>query len=160
MSTDTTSLTGSKEQGWLPILELAVEEVFAIMLGCRVRPVESAEHVSTGEVTAMVSMAGSLCGTLTMRCGQKTAGQIAGQMLTGTCETEGEIADALGELCNMVAGNFKNKLSGLDERCLLSIPTVVSGGGYRFRSLAAGSVLETVVLLEGSPVAVRLQLKQ
>jgi chemotaxis protein CheX len=160
LSTDTSFVTRSKEENWLPILELAVEEVFAIMLGCRVKPVAGTGHSPNGEVTAMVSMAGSLCGTLTVRCDQETAGQIAGKMLTGVCDAEGEIADALGELSNMIAGNFKNKLSGLDERCLLSIPTVVSGGGYRFRSLASGSVLETVILLEGSPVAVRLQLQQ
>jgi chemotaxis protein CheX len=160
LSTDTSFVTRSREENWLPILELAVEEVFAIMLGCRVRPVEAVGHVPNGEVTAMVSMAGSLCGTLTVRCGEKTAGQIAEKMLTGACDSEDEIADALGELCNMIAGNFKNKLSGLDERCTLSIPTVVSGGGYRFRSLAAGSALETTILLDGSPVAMCLQLQQ
>ncbi len=38
MNTDISLLTRSREENWLPILELAVEEVFEIMLGCRVRP--------------------------------------------------------------------------------------------------------------------------
>jgi chemotaxis protein CheX len=160
LSTDPSFVTRSKEENWLPILDLAVEEVFAIMLGCRVKPVTASEHPQSGEFTAMVGMAGSLCGTLTVRCDAKTAGQIAVHMLPGVSNSEDQIADALGELCNMIAGNFKNKLSGLDERCMLSVPTVISGGGYRFRALAAGNILETVILFEGLPVAVRLQLQQ
>jgi len=37
-----------------------------------------------------------------------------------------EISDALGEVCNMIAGNFKNKISGLSEGCMLSVPTVIT----------------------------------
>jgi len=33
-----------------------------------------------------------------------------------------EVADALGEVCNMVAGNFKNKIPGPAEGCMLSPP--------------------------------------
>lgn len=32
------------------------------------------------------------------------------------------MADALGEVCNMVAGNFKNKIAGLAEGGMLSPP--------------------------------------
>jgi CheY-specific phosphatase CheX len=59
----------------------------------------------------------------------------------------------------MIAGNFKNKLAGTDERCLLSVPTVISGRGYKFRSMADGEVVDTVLLFEGAPVAVCLQLQ-
>ena len=38
MSTDASLVTRSHEENWLPILELAVEEVFEIMVGCRVKP--------------------------------------------------------------------------------------------------------------------------
>jgi chemotaxis protein CheX len=67
--------------------------------------------------------------------------------------------DALGEMCNMIAGNFKNKLTGTDERCMLSVPSVISGGEYRFHSLAEGNSMETVVLFEDAPVSIRLQLQ-
>jgi len=57
----------------------------------------------------------------------------------------------------MIAGNFKNKLA--DERCMLSVPTVVTGEEYSFRSMADGMVMETVISFEGAPVLVRLQLR-
>jgi hypothetical protein len=58
----------------------------------------------------------------------------------------------------MVSGNFKNKLSCADDRCMLSVPTVVSGGQYNVHSMASGDSMSTVVLFEDAPVTVTLQL--
>jgi chemotaxis protein CheX len=159
MSTDASFVTRSHEENWLPVLELAVEEVFEIMLGCRVKPVPQAEHPPNAEFTAMIGLAGALCGIITVSCSAKTAGQMATKMLGDAATSESEVSDALGEVCNMVAGNFKNKLAGTDERCMLSVPSVVSGQGYSLQSMADGSSVETVLLFENAPVAVRLQLQ-
>lgn len=159
MNTDTAIAARSHEENWLPILELAVEEVFSIMLNCKVRPVAESKHEANTEYTAMVGLAGSLCGVLTVCCDRKTAYQVAKSLLGDTATSEEEVADALGEICNMIAGNFKNKLAGTDERCMLSVPSVISGGEYTFRSLGEGNSMETVVLFQDAPVAVRLQLE-
>jgi len=159
MSTDTSFITRSHEENWLPVLELAVEEVFEIMVGCRVKPVPHSEHKPNGEFTAMIGLAGALCGILTVCCDANTAGQIAKKMLGDAATSADEVGDALGEICNMIAGNFKNKLAGTDERCMLSVPTVISGEEYSLRSMADGSSVETIVLFEDTPVAVRLQLQ-
>ena len=41
------------------------------------------------------------------------------------------INDALGELCNMLAGGWKNEVPGLSSECALSPPTVISGRDYK-----------------------------
>jgi chemotaxis protein CheX len=158
VSTGTAFATRSQEENWRPVLELAVEEVFEIMLGCRVKPMAECELKPSGDFTAMVGLAGALCGILTVCCSAKTAEEIAKTML-GAAGTRSEIADALGEVCNMIGGNFKNKLAGTDERCMLSVPTVISGQEYNFYSMAEGKSVETILLFEDAPVAVRLQLK-
>ena len=107
----------------------------------------------------MVGLAGSLCGVLTIRCDAKTARQVAKCMLGEMADSEQQVADALGEVCNMITGNFKNKLAGADERCMLSVPTVISGQEYNFRSMADGNSMDTVLLFQGAPVAIRLQLQ-
>jgi CheY-specific phosphatase CheX len=107
MSTDTSFITRSHEENWLPVLELAVEEVFEIMLGCRVKPVAQSEHKRNGEFTAMIGLAGALCGILTVCCEAKTAAQIARKMLGDTATSADEVGDALGEICNMIAGNLR-----------------------------------------------------
>jgi len=159
MSTDTSLAVRSQEENWLPVLELAVEEVFEIMLGCRVKPVSQAEHHPSTEFTAMVGLAGALCGILTVCCDKETARELAKCMLgPEIADSEEEVSDALGEICNMIAGNFKNKLAGADGQCMLSVPTVIKGEEYTCYSLADGEQLETVMLFGGAPVAVRLQL--
>jgi len=159
VSTDTSFITRSHEENWLPVLELAVEEVFEIMVGCRVKPVAHSEHKPNGEFTAMIGLAGALCGILSVCCDRKTASQIARKMLGDTATSADEVGDALGEICNMIAGNFKNKLAGTDERCMLSVPTVISGEEYSVHSMADGNSVETIVLFEDVPVAVRLELQ-
>jgi hypothetical protein len=108
MTTDTSFATRSHEENWLPILELAVEEVFEMMVGCRVKPVAPSEHTPSAEFTAMIGLAGSLCGILTVCCDAKTGGLIAKSMLGDTANSQEEVADALGEICNMIAGNFES----------------------------------------------------
>jgi len=160
MTADTACAKPSPEQNWLPILERATQEVFEIMLGCQVKPAEPAAPKPKGGFTAIVGLAGALCGVVTLCCAPQTAGQIAKGMLGDTADSEREVVDALGEMCNMIAGNFKNKLAGTDERCVLSVPSVVSGGEYSLHSMADGHSVELVLLFENAPVAVCLQLKR
>jgi chemotaxis protein CheX len=159
MSTDTSLVVRSHEENWLPVLELAIEEVFEIMLGQRVKPTPKVEAQPPGGFTAMVGIAGALCGILTISCDKAAACDIALHMLgPETADAEEQVSDALGEVCNMIAGNFKNKLSNASQSCMLSVPTVIKGAEYSYRSLADGEVLETVMLLGENPVSICLQL--
>ncbi len=71
----------SRQEQWLPILELAVQEVFSIMLGTSLSLVSRAENAGPIEFTAIVGLAGSLRGILTFGCGAQSATQIAAHML-------------------------------------------------------------------------------
>lgn len=159
MSTDTSLVVRSHEENWLPVLELAIEEVFEIMVGQRVKPAPKTDAQPQGGFTAMVGIAGALCGILTISCNKATAREIARHMLgPETADSEEQVSDALGEVCNMIAGNFKNKLSSASQSCMLSVPTVIKGEEYSYRALADGEVMETVMLFGESPLLVCLQL--
>jgi len=109
MSTETSLAIHAQEENWLPILELAVEEVFEIMLGRRIKPVPKEGQDPPTEFTAMVGLAGALCGILTLCCDRKTAREMAKCMLgPEIADSEEQVSDALGEICNMVAGNFES----------------------------------------------------
>jgi chemotaxis protein CheX len=145
-------------EGWAPLLEMATREVFELMLGCQLTVSVAAEEPSE-EVTAMVGLAGQLCGVLSVRCGNKAAALMASKMLGVPLDKVGEeVSDALGEVCNMVAGNFKNKIAGLAEGCMLSPPTVVTGSDYSLHSLAESPGLEINVLFERMPIVISLQI--
>ncbi len=137
------------EASWKTILECAVVEVFQMMAGAHLQQVPSPPDEASGHHTAMVGMAGVLCGMITIRCGDDTASKLASCMLGGdAASNQSTIRDALGELCNMVAGNFKSKISTLADHCMLSVPTVISGEDY---------VLETAEPSEGFRVAFSLE---
>jgi CheY-specific phosphatase CheX len=101
----------------IPLLEQAAREVFELMLGCRLA-VTVAEPALSLDITSMVGMAGQLRGVLSICCGEKAAAIMASKMLGVEMDQAGkEMLDALGEICNMVAGNFKNMIPGLDSGC-------------------------------------------
>lgn len=145
-------------QQWQPFLELAVQEVFEIMLGCKLDHVPGDQPLKA-HFTAMVGLAGQLCGVLTLRCSAKSAALMTSKMLgIDAQETDEQVFDAIGEVSNMVAGNFKNKLTGLADSCMLSVPTVVTGEDYCMHSLADGGSISVDVLFEGAPINVSLEI--
>lgn len=142
---------------WLPTLQLAMQEVFELMLAC---PLQISLEPAPDEgldITAMVGLAGQLCGILSVRCSAQSAARMASRMLGVDADKAGpEMWDAVGEICNMVAGNFKNKISGLGDGCLLSVPTVITGAEYSLHSMV-NDEMHTVLLFEGQPVVLTLE---
>jgi len=142
---------------WLPTLQLATQEVFELMLACPLEVPGEAPVEGALDITAMVGLAGQLCGVLTLRCSAKSASHMASRMLGIDAEKAGpEMWDAVGEICNMVAGNFKNKISGLGDGCMLSVPTVITGADYNLHSMVDTGI-HTVLLFEGEPLALTLE---
>jgi chemotaxis protein CheX len=150
---------GQRHENWTPLLELSVREVFELMVGCQLSE-WSPEHDATLDLTAMVGLAGQMCGLLSLRCDKKSAVLMASKMLGLEPDDVGqEMADALGEVCNMIAGNFKNKISGMGNGCMLSVPTVITGTDYNLYSNADSPGVEVRMLFENTPVVISLQLR-
>lgn len=144
-------------QKWVPLLEMATREVFELMLSCKLTAASNIDE-SAVDVTSMVGLAGELCGVITVRCGEKTAVLMASKMLGLPVEKVGQdFSDALGEVCNMVAGNFKNKIAGLSDGCMLSPPSVITGSDYSLHSLADSPGLQVRMLFENLPIIITLQ---
>jgi chemotaxis protein CheX len=145
-------------QNWIPLLEMATREVFELMLSCDLTPAPGMDE-SGMDVTSMVGLAGQLCGVITVRCHQKAAILMASKMLGLPIEKVGpDFSDAIGEVCNMVAGNFKNKIAGLSDGCMLSPPSVITGSDYSLHSLADSPGLQVRMLFENLPVIITLQI--
>jgi chemotaxis protein CheX len=145
-------------ENWTPLIEVAAKEVFELMLSCQLTVPATTEE-APHDVTAMVGLAGQLCGVMSVRCNTKAAALMTSKMLGVALDKVGpEVADALGEIANMVAGNFKNKISGLSEGCMLSPPTVITGSDYNLHSMADSPALEVSLLFEAMPITISLQI--
>jgi chemotaxis protein CheX len=145
-------------QNWIPLMDMAAREVFELMLGCQLTESPTVDD-SKLDVTAMVGLAGQLCGVLSVRCDGKAAAVMTSKMLGVPLDKiASEVSDAMGEVCNMVAGNFKNKISGLAEGCMLSPPTVITGSDYNLHSTADSPAVEIRMLFEKMPIVTTLQI--
>ena len=146
-------------ENWLSTLQLAGQEVFELMLASRLEISSAPLDEKSLNLTSMVGLAGQLCGVLTVRCSSKSGALMACRMLGVDAEAASQaICDAAGEVCNMVAGNFKNKITGLGDGCMLSVPTVITGGDYSLHSLGSDGALRTTMLFEGEPVVLSLEI--
>lgn len=144
---------------WTPLLELSAREVFDIML-CTKLNACGATGANHGEFTALVGLAGSLCGVLSIRCTNQAARIMASKMLgMPPEEVDNDSWDALGEIANMIAGNFKGKLSGVGNHCMLSVPTIIVGTDYETRSVTGGNMIEVIFDFEQKPLWVTLELQ-
>lgn len=112
-------------------LDGAVEEVFQMMLGARSRRARLPFVDDVERVTAVVGFAGLLSGACILRCGGQASREMAARM-TGMSFTEVDdtVKDAVGEICNMLAGSWKGKVPELAARCGLSVPAVITGRDY------------------------------
>ena len=105
----------------------------------------------------MVGMAGALCGMTTIRCSSATAIRLATKMAGDEAAKDPNIvSDAMGELCNMVAGNFKAKITSLADHCMLSVPTVISGDNYVMQAVEPSEILQVALNFEASPIHISL----
>lgn len=113
-------------------LDGSVEEVFQLMLGtdCEREPVPAA--IDAESVTAVVGFGGVLSGACVFRTCAAAAIRVATRM-TGMEfeEIDDTVKDAIGEICNMIAGSWKGKVPGLAANCGLSVPAVITGRNYR-----------------------------
>jgi CheY-specific phosphatase CheX len=120
---------------------------------------EGVDSKVTKYVTGMVGIAGPVRAILSLRCSENAAIRIASHMLGISSEEAAEQkADAIGEICNMVASHFKNRI-GFGDNCILSAPTVVAGGKYSVHCLEAGHGLEFPAIYEDETVMVTLDIR-
>ncbi len=117
-------------------LDDSVREVFEIVLGvpCRNEPcgVPCDSGLDRESVTAVVGFGGILSGACVFRCDALVARQVAGRMAGMEFSAVDDIVkDAIGEICNMLAGTWKGKVPDLAANCGLSVPAVITGSDYR-----------------------------
>lgn len=158
MSASSFALSAMTREGWLPTLQLAMREVFELMLASPLEVVSEPVSDAALDITSMVGLAGQLCGVVTLRCSSRSAARMAARMLGIEADQTGpEMWDAVGEVCNMVAGNFKNKISGLGDGCMLSVPTVIAGADYSFHTMVNDQI-RTAMSFEGEPLLLTLEI--
>jgi chemotaxis protein CheX len=144
---------------WTDILRATAIETFGTMVGVTVAVPPEGEVRILAEVTGMVGIAGAMRAVFSLRCSLQSATLLSSHMLGVSLEEAAEQkSDAVGEICNIVAGYFKAKI-GLGDRCSLSVPTVLSGTNYQIHSPGKTTQLGLPLLYEGEVIWLALDIK-
>jgi chemotaxis protein CheX len=146
----------------LTLIDETVAEVFAMMLGFATQAASAppdAVAPDLQERTAIVGFSGSMRGSCEVRMTLGAAREIASAMLGGAPigEEDESVSDAVGELCNMIAGGWKNRVPSLSSLCALSPPTVVSGSRYRVHMSKPSAKIERAFHFEAYGFHLTLQ---
>jgi chemotaxis protein CheX len=106
------------------------KEVFETMMFMTVEPCAEADHAIGGSaLLGSITFTGDIEGCLAVSCSYDCAKTIAVNMLGAEDEelSEEEVADAVGEVANMLLGSLKSRIAETAGEIQVSIPSVVSG---------------------------------
>lgn len=126
----------------------AVKEVFTSMLGTEIsiweeqtEPVLPTPHDG---VLSIIGLAGQWVGSGVLFCQSRTACDLSTRLLmTEVTEVNDDVRDAIGEITNMVIGNFKNCLESETVEVRISTPTVIDGTHLKARNLSSEFTVST-----------------
>jgi chemotaxis protein CheX len=108
-------------------------------------------------VEGLVGFAGQCAGTGTLSCTAGLACFLSSCFLATPMGTVDEaVLDAMGELTNMIIGNFKNALEEQIGPLAMSIPTVVSGKEVMTRAMRENDWIVVPFLIHGERLSVRV----
>jgi len=113
----------------------ATGDVFSTMLGVEITSLDAYRQPCRPEpadgVIGLIGLTGRWTGTGGLACTGELARKISGQFLMSEfTSVDQEVLDAMGEITNMIIGNFKNALEEEAGPLGMSIPMVVFGHNF------------------------------
>jgi chemotaxis protein CheX len=130
------------------------QDVWSSFTGKSIGSASEEVALDAGDVTVgSVAVTGDWQGCVLLACPTQLARTAASAMFDRPAEqlTGDEVADALGELTNMIGGNLKSLLPGPSR---LSMPAVMVGASYAVRLPRAVLVNTVTLACEGLPLTV------
>lgn len=149
------------------IIKLITEEtekVFSTMLGLPIELRPAAEdpgNEASGRVIAFLGFAGDWSGSGSIQCSAKLACSISAKLLLMDFDRVNEdVLDAIGEIANMIIGNFKDDAAYKLGPLGLSTPTVIHGTNFQARNWNGQSWTTVPFTCEGEIFEVKISLVQ
>ena len=118
---------------------LHVLETMAFVKSEAGKPYLKKDDVAQGDVSGVIGFTGETNGTVSVtfddQCILKIVSNMFGEEMT---EINHEIADAVGELTNMISGQARKELEEIGKKYQAAIPTVVTGKNHTLETRTKG----------------------
>ncbi len=119
---------------------LNVLEIMAFVTSEAGKPYLKKDDVAQGDVSGVIGFTGETNGTLSVTfdelCILKIVSNMFGEEMT---ELDDEIADAVGELTNMISGQARKELEEIGKVFQGAIPSVITGKRHKLESMTKSS---------------------
>jgi chemotaxis protein CheX len=132
-------------------LDRIVSDVLNVMFSAS--PTPSGQTPGSDSFTSVVSFVGEWSGAVLVRCGVVTAEKLAQRLFQVERVSSDDVADAMGELANMIGGNLK---SVLPTGVALSVPNVALGNDLAVRVCGGRESKSTIYSCEAGDFEVTL----
>lgn len=97
------------------------------------------DNVAQGDVSGIVGFTGEANGTVSITFDELCILKIVSNMLgEEMAEINNEIADAVGELTNMISGQARKELEEIGKVFHGAIPTVITGKNHKLETMTKG----------------------
>lgn len=127
-----------------PFLD-AVVGVLGMMASVKVtpgKPFINRSRTTMGDITGSIGITGYASGVMSLTLDEAVILRIVNNMLAENYSgLNPDIADAVGELTNMIAGQARQDLANLGMNFKSSTPTVIMGKGHQVRHVTSSPIL-------------------
>jgi chemotaxis protein CheX len=103
------------------------------------KPYLKKDNVAVGDVTGVLGLTGVANGTISVTFEEKCILTVVSNMFGETMsELNNEIADAVGELTNMISGQARRELEEIGKVFKAAIPSVITGRNHSIKHYTDG----------------------
>ena len=139
----------------------AAGEVFSTMVGLEILPgsarIDKTPPAIADGVFSIVGLAGPWTGAGCLSCSATFARRICSQFLMSEAESVNEeVLDSVGEVTNMIIGNFKTMVEERVGLLGLSIPTVIYGRNFSSRTVGQSDWTVVPFECDGETLEIRV----
>ena len=128
----------------------ATRSAFDIMLHMKLRQKEvyiKKNHVMFGDITGIIGISGSVCGTSAVTLPGPFAIKCIGDMMDEKIDnglSDMVVHDGVGEIINLIAGQAKVTLGNRDLPIACTLPTIISGRGHELYHKQGTVIVSTI----------------
>ena len=134
-----------------------VLETMAFIKSNAGKPYLKKDDVAKGDVTGILGLTGVANGTIAVTFEENAILKIVSNMFgEDMTSLNHEVADAVGEITNMISGQARRELEGLGRIFEAAIPSVVTGKNHEIAHYTDGPVIAIPFKIDGGSFTIEV----
>ncbi|MBI2568079.1 MAG: chemotaxis protein CheX [Candidatus Schekmanbacteria bacterium] len=119
-------------EDWFADAAAAASDMSEMLTGLPLTPLAAASGQNvTVEVSALIGFTGDVGGALVISTCKTSAAALAEMLLGESFDADAaEVLDAVGEYCNMVAGDLRRRMGEHGIACDMTVPSLITGRAH------------------------------